>query len=82
MTAMLLDFNKKFKPRGAQIGNMTTAYEEILKILANVEKENNIPDGTLRQIYDMEKAYVHLRNRDHIHDHLQGIISNAVKGTS
>lgn len=61
---------------------MTTAYEEILRILANVEKDSYIPSGTLRQIYDTEKACVHLRNRDHIHDHLQGIISNAVKGTS
>lgn len=59
---------------------MTAAYEEILKILADVEKENNIADGTLRQIYDTEKTYVHLRNRDHIHDQLQGIISSAVKG--
>lgn len=61
---------------------MTTAYEEILKILANVEKEKDIPEGTLRQIYETEKANVHLRNRDHIHDHLQGIISQAVKETS
>ena len=58
---------------------MTTAYEEILNILTNVEKDNNIPYGTLRQIYDAEKANVHLRNRDHMHDRLQGIISNAVK---
>lgn len=58
---------------------MTAAYDEILKILANVEKDNNVPDGTLRQIYDAEKACVHLRTRDHMHDHLQGIISNAVK---
>ena len=56
---------------------MPTAYEEILQILADVETENNIPPGTLRQIYETEKTTVHLRMRNQIHDHLQGIISDA-----
>lgn len=58
---------------------MAAAYEEILKILFDVETENNIPHGTLKQIYDLEKSVVHLRVRDNIHDNLQGIVSNAVK---
>lgn len=59
--------------------SMTTAYEEIMLILDSVEKSKNIPTGTLRQIYDAEKSCVYMRNRSHIHDHLQGLIANAAK---
>ena len=56
---------------------MSNAYEEIIKILADVEVENKIPTGTLKVIYETEKEVVHLRVRDNIHDHLQGIVSEA-----
>lgn len=56
---------------------MTTAYEEIMKILREVEAENNIPRETLRQIYETEKSVVHLLSRANIQDSLQGIVSDA-----
>lgn len=56
---------------------MSTAYGEIIQMLSDIELENKIPNGTLKKIYDMESAYVHLRSRTQIHDTLQGIISDA-----
>lgn len=58
---------------------MSTAYEEILQILADVELEHNIPTDTLKEIYDIEKSVIHLRVRSHIHNHLQGIVSKIAK---
>lgn len=57
---------------------MPTAYDEILQILSDIENENNIPKGTLKKIYEMESAHVHLRSRTQIYDTIQGIISDAV----
>ena len=56
---------------------MPDAYDEIIKILADVEAKNKIPAGTLKSIYETENAVVHMRVRDNIHDHLQGLVSNA-----
>lgn len=56
---------------------MTTPYEEILKILADIEKKNNIPNNTLKKIYELESSNVHFRSRKHIYNTLQGLISEA-----
>ena len=56
---------------------MLTPYEEILQILADIETEKDLPRGLLRQIYDKEAAFVHLRSRTDIHDDLQSMISDA-----
>ncbi len=56
---------------------MPTAYEEILHILSDVEDERKLPKGTLKKIYEMESAHIHLISRSQIHDTLQGIISEA-----
>lgn len=58
---------------------MLTPYEEILQILADVELENDIPNNTLKKIYEKEKPVVHLRVRTQIHDPLQRIVSETVK---
>lgn len=56
---------------------MQDAYEEIMDILYKIESKNNLPKDTLKQIYDAENSMVHLRVRENIHDHLQGIVSAA-----
>lgn len=58
---------------------MATAYEEILKILAEVEAENGVPAGTMKDVYLTEKSQVHMLSRGSIHDHLHGIVSGAAK---
>lgn len=57
---------------------MTDAHDEIMSILSEVESENKLPSGTLKEIYDVENNQVHLRVRRNIHDHLHGIVSDAV----
>lgn len=58
---------------------MTDAHDEIMRILSEVEDENDLPSGTLKQIYDRENSVVHLRVRDNIHASLQGIVSEAAE---
>lgn len=58
---------------------MTDAHDEIMKILSEVEAENDLPSGTLTQIYEAENSMVHLRVRSNIYNHLQGIVSDAAE---
>ena len=60
---------------------MTDAYKEILKILADVEVENDLPAGTLKKIYEIEKGILHLGSRGQIYDTLQGIVSHTIEGS-
>ena len=53
---------------------MSLAYDGIIKILAKIENEENLPSGTLKKIYDVERDVVHLLARDQIHINLRNIV--------
>ena len=53
---------------------MSLAYDGIIKILAKIENEENLPSGTLKKIYDVERGVVHLLARDQIHTNLRNIV--------
>jgi len=71
------DSSIKLKNTASSVFIVVTAYEEIMNILEEVETENKIPRGTLKQIYETEKGVVHLLSRENILDNLQGIVSDA-----
>ena len=56
------------------------AYEEIVSILRDVEKDKGIQEGLLKRIYDKEAAVVYLRSRERIHVDLMEMVSEASEG--
>ena len=53
---------------------MSSAYDEIIKILSSIENENNLPEGTLKKIYDIERHVVHLLHREQIYTDLHNVV--------
>lgn len=53
------------------------AYEEIMNILAGVEKRRGMQAGLLKKIYDKESSVVYLRSRELIYGDLREIVFNA-----
>jgi len=48
--------------------------KEIKEILNEVEAEQNIQSGLLSNIYDLERRFVHLEERNHVKEQLMSII--------
>ena len=53
---------------------MSLAYDGIIKILAKIEEDADLPSGTLKKIYDVEREVVHLLARGQIHTNLRNIV--------
>lgn len=56
---------------------MQDPYEEIMAILADVEKDVGIRSGLLKKIYDKEAGVVYLRSRERIHGDLADMVSDS-----
>ena len=69
-----------FMARGMSASRVRDAYEEIVAILADVEKEKGIRPGLLKEIYDKEAGVVYLRSRERIHGDLTEMVSDAADG--
>lgn len=56
---------------------MQDPYEEIMAILADVEKDVGIRSGLLKKIYDKEAGVVYLRSRERIHGDLADMVADS-----
>lgn len=56
---------------------MSSAYDEIIKILSGIEQKEELPSGTLKKIYDIERNVVHLLTRGQIHVDLRNVVVDA-----
>lgn len=56
---------------------MQDAYDEIMSILADVEKDGRMPTGLLKKIYDKEAGVSYLRSRERIYGDLREMLSDA-----
>lgn len=56
---------------------MRDAYEEIMAILSDVERDNGMQAGLLKRIYDKEAGVAYLRSRERIYGDLRELVSNA-----
>ena len=55
---------------------MSTAYDEIIRILSGIEEDDGLPTGTLKKIYDIERNVVHLLHREQTHTDLHNVVAN------
>lgn len=69
-----------FMARGMSASRVRDAYEEIVAILADVERDRGIRPGLLKEIYDKEAGVVYLRSRERIHGDLTEMVSDAAGG--
>ncbi len=56
---------------------MSAAYDEIIKILSDMEQKKELPEGTLKKIYDIERSVVHLLTRSQIDTDLRNVVVDA-----
>lgn len=69
-----------FMARKMAASRVRDAYEEIVAILADVERDRGIRPGLLKEIYDKEAGVVYLRSRERIHGDLAEMVSDAADG--
>lgn len=58
---------------------MSSPYDEIIKVLQQVEKEAGLPSGTLKKIYDEERNVVFMDTRTPIINNLRTIITSLIE---